>query len=265
MKKLESTDSKIIKAIVLYNKGIQVKEICKNLHLDSQVLNRITKENGIKRDHAKTVRKGKSNSIIKDNALDILTSEALYWIGFLYADGHIEKERPRIRLVLSPVDRTHLEKFSKFFGENIPVTTLGSGFLRVSFSSKQIINKLKELGFTNRKTYDITPHPLLKGSRDFWRGCVDGDGWIYNKSQRAVGLCGHSNTITEFINFLNLNGIETKATPSKKKKREFLWSCDIHSNKAQRTADILYKDSTLYLDRKYETYKNEFCNIILNE
>ena len=108
MKKLESTDLKVIQALVLYKTGKKVKDICKDLHLDSQILNRNSKELGIKREHGESVRAGKSDSVVRHDAIDILTSEALYWIGFLYADGHIEKDRPRIRLVLSNIDRTHL-------------------------------------------------------------------------------------------------------------------------------------------------------------
>ena len=131
---------------------------------------------------------------------------------------------------------------------------MGSGFLRVSFSSKRIVNKLKELGFTNRKTYDIIPHPLLKGSRDFWRGVVDGDGWVYRTKVKCIGLSGHINTITELLTFLNLNGVDTKTNPYKDKKKEYLWTCDLHSIKAERTANLLYKDSTIYLERKYQSY-----------
>lgn len=259
MKALTGTDPRIIKALELYKNGERVKDICKLLRLDSTTLDREVKAANIKRYHGDSVRKGKTASLVRHDALDVLTSEALYWIGFLYADGHIEKDRPRIRLVLSDVDRSHLEKFASFFGEGIKVTTIGTGFLRVSFSSKRIIERLKELGFTNRKTYDIVPHPLLKSSRDFWRGCVDGDGWICNKKDKLIGLCGHVNTITEFLIFLNLNSVDTKTKPHKRKNREFLWACDLHSTKVDKTLTILYKDATVYLDRKYQTYL-EICS-----
>jgi hypothetical protein len=256
MKKLQDTDPRVQEAIVLYTSGLAVRPICEKLKMDSTSLRRILIEKGLLRTKAEAIQKGKSKVDIKHDVLDLLTPEALYWIGFLYADGHIEKDRPRISLTLTKIDTAHLLKFKEFFGTGLKVRTLGSGYLRVAFSSQKIYDRLIELGFSNRKSYNIIPHRLIKTSKDFWRGCIDGDGWICSTGVNCIGLCGHENTINDFLEFIKLSGISHKATCRKVKKRENLWQCDLRAqNVVKQLITLLYKDSTVHLERKYDQFK----------
>lgn len=285
MKKLQSTDSKIIQALVLYKAGKQVKDICKELHLDSQILNKFAREAGIKRDHAEAVRKGTSYATIKDDALDILTSDALYWIGFLYADGHIEKTpRTRISITLSEKDKDHLKKFNQFIASGTLDIRDVTGksrkknpapgqknfdykYFRIAFSSRKIYDRLTELGFTSNKTLALVPIEILKWSRDFWRGVVDGDGWVYESNTKrsddkykypVIGVSGTEDTNKEFLNFVKLNNINHHSNYRKDKKAN-VWTIDIQGSIAKAILNLLYKDSTIYLDRKYQKYL-ELCN-----
>lgn len=260
MRKLDQQDSRVQQAIVLYKSGKAVKPICSELKMDGEALRTVLKDLGILRTRQKSAQIAKSGQSVKDDAFDILTPEICYWIGFIYADGHIEKSRPRITVTLMEKDFSHLEKLANLIG--CDVRQVKGGYYRIAFSSQKIYNRLLQLGFTNRKTWDITPHESLKYSRDFWRGVVDGDGWIFNKKQICVGLCGHENTIKEFITYLNFSGVNTLTIPYKVKTREFLWSCDLHSKKAINTANILYKDASVYLDRKYQVYLTEFADLL---
>lgn len=265
------TDPRVIQAVEMYKAGKGVKPICKELRMDGATLNRFLVELGLKKTHAEVVRGGKSVAKINDKALDVLTPEALYWIGFLYADGHIEKDRPRISLTVSEVDKGHLKKFADFFGKDIPIIQsekehIGShGYktnnaFRVCFSSPRIYNKLVELGFTNRKTWDITPHDLLKNSRDFWRGAVDGDGSLWYVKYKGTdryagfGFCGNESTVDEFLSFLKRSGLFTEAKVKKESRREFLWTLTLSTNVAKTASFILYHKASVYLDRKYEKY-----------
>lgn len=270
-RRINITDPRVIQAVEMYKAGKGVKPVCKELRMDGTTLNRFLVELGLKRTHAEVVRGGKSAAVINDHALDVLTPEALYWIGFMYADGHIPKDRPRISLTLSVEDKSHLTKFAKFFGENIPIThTVKKGMasngyvsndaFRVQFSSKALHQKLLDLGFTNRKTWDITPHYLLKYSRDFWRGVVDGDGCLWHKKYKdqirycALSLSGNEKTLEDFLSFVKLSGVEPKAKVRKEPKREFLWTLTFSSGIGLAVANLLYKDAPIYLDRKYEKY-----------
>ena len=277
MKKIESTDPRIQEAIALYKSGKTIKSICSDLHLDGSVVRRFLIDDGPLRTRAEAIRSGKSDAKIYDEILDELTPDSLYWIGFLYADGHIEKEpRKRISLTISNKDEMHLKKYCKFFGEGLQIrdvtdpnakaprqVNFDGKYLRVGFSSKGIYDRLLNLGFTNNKTLNLIPDNELKNSRDFWRGVIDGDGHVcmtgdtrangkYNYA--CVGLSGTEDTLIGFLKFVKDNGIETEVSPYKDKKRN-VWKLDIHNIKALKILDLLYKDSTTYLERKYQKYQ----------
>lgn len=277
MKKIESTDPRIQKAIVLYKSGKTIKSICSELHLDGSVVRRFLIDDGPLRTRAEAIRNGKSNAKIHDNILDKLTPDSLYWIGFLYADGHIEKEpRKRITLTISNKDETHLKKYCKFFGEGLQIRDVTDSnakapgqinfdgkYLRVGFSSKGIYDRLLNLGFTNNKTLNLIPDNELKNSRDFWRGVIDGDGHVCTTGATkangkydyaCVGLSGTEDTLIGFLKFVKDNEIETEVSPYKDKRRN-VWKLDIHNTRALKILDLLYKDSITYLERKYQKYQ----------
>ena len=277
MKKIEYTDSRIQQAIVLYKSGKAIKTICKSLALDDSVLRKFLIQENCLRKRSESIRLCKSKARIYDDALDWLLPDALYWIGFLYADGHIEKSpRQRISLTLSEMDKEHLVKYSKFFGTNIPIKDVTQEnqkpapgqinfegrYLRVSFSSEIIYNRLKQLGFTNNKTMFITPHELLKNSRDFWRGVVDGDGSLYypNDSRNngkynplILECSGTQQTLLSLLDFFKNNNIVTEAIPHKDKRKN-VWKLSIN-DVSMKAIKLLYKDASVYLDRKYNKYK----------
>lgn len=233
--------------------------------MDGEPLRRILTELGLLRNRNEALRLAKSDAVINDDALDILTPQALYWVGFIYADGHLARNRPRIVLGLSEIDRSHVDKFCNFFGTGIKsfesdkkgVVRMGyecNASWRGQFSSQRIYNRLKELGIAPGKTYEITPHGLLMNSRDFWRGVVDGDGSVSNGNTIDISLSGHENTIKGFLDFINRSGIITFNSGYKSKKSDHLWSCSLHSNIAKDILYLLYENATVYLDRKYEKY-----------
>jgi hypothetical protein len=270
MKKLQITDSRIQIALERYLQGSTLTQISSELKVDRNVLARIFKENDLLKSRSELIRKSKGKTEVNDDALDILTPESLYWIGFLYADGHIEKGRPRITLTLQKDDYNHLVKFSNFFGCTIREVK-GSGkykditYIRCAFSSQKIYDKLKFFGFTNTKTLNIIPHSLLVGSKEFWRGLVDGDGSVYHPNdKRANGkynglrldLYGTESTLNSFLIYLLANSIQTKTIP-KKRKNANVYQVTI-SDVTCKTIKLLYQDATVYLDRKYNTYL-EMC------
>lgn len=258
----------------LYGQGWKIKDISRECKIGNEKTIRILTELGIKKTKAEVMRKNKGVESVRSDAFDILTPDALYWIGFLYADGCIESTRPRLCVDASEVDIEHLRKFGKFLGGLEPreVSKKCSNFslpgqssqakqFRVSVSDKQLYSKLVVLGFTSAKSYDAVPHPLLENSRDFWRGVVDGDGWICKSgckyNMNTIGLSGTEPTLISFIRFINLSGIICGSSPRKDKRSE-VYKLDIHSQIATKVVELLYKNSTIYLDRKYEKYQSFF-------
>lgn len=280
MRKLDPTDPRVQQAIVLYNSGKAIRPICKELQMDGEALRKVLISQGLLRTRSQAVQNGKGVSYIKCAAFDRLTPEASYWIGFLYADGHIEKApRTKVSLTLSGKDKDHLDKLNDFIGGQVnirnvtpkdPTKNPAPGqvnfegeYYRLAFSNERIHQRLQSLGFTNNKTYDLKPHESLKYSRDFWRGVVDGDGWVcYTNESRydgrynriSLGLSGTQETVETFVEFLNINSIPTRATPYKGKGEVF--SVEIRGSYADQALSLLYDESCVHLDRKYGMYQS---------
>lgn len=272
--KIQYTEQQIEQILTLYNGGMSVKNVAITTGFGRKaIFNLIKKLVPDKRTLANGEgQRARHGTQMNSEAFDILTPEALYWIGYLYADGGIEAKRPIV--ALGSIDKEHLDKYSQFFGGNLKVHTYKNSnrslrgcteedgiIYRVAFGNKKIHNRLIELGFTSNKSSYILPHPLLINSRDFWRGVVDGDGWIgnykrsdCNKRIETIGLSGTELTLIEFINFINNSGIVCGTTPLKKKGGN-VWGVDIHSTIAKKVMTLLYKDSSVYLDRKYRIYQ----------
>jgi hypothetical protein len=263
--------------LFLYKNGMSVKNIGKSVGLgrkaifnfiEKNVPNKRTTKNG----EAQRARHG---TFIKEDAFDILSPEALYWIGFLYADGGIEAARPIVALGIAQCDKPHLEKYNHFLGGKLNIGTYTNSnkhlkgcnkeesiICRISYSNKRIHDRLLELGFTSNKSSYILPNSILITSRDFWRGIIDGDGWVgeYKKDDcvkliETIGLSGTELTLIEFINFVNNSGIKCGTTPYKDKRAK-VWRLDLHCQVAKQVMNLLYKDATVYLERKYQTYIN---------
>ena len=269
LKRKEDYQNKLDQVVILYKQGKSQLFIEKELGLTRKTIRELLKNKDLKyRDKSEQsfIRYGTE---LDETVFDELTPDALYWIGLLYADGHIEEKREAsIDLVLHKQDMQHLENFKLFLKSNRKVyqPKKDDDCMRLRFNSKKIRDRLIELGFKHDKSYTAIPHELLKHFRDFWRGVVDGDGGVYSKTDKqlshSVYLCGTLETIFEFIIFCsNKLGIKDKY-PSHTKKEgkisETLYQVQYYGEDAKKVAKLLYKDSTTYLERKYQKYL-EIC------
>jgi len=188
------------------------------------------------------------------------TEEKAYWLGFLYADGSVGSNDNRIELGLAEKDLHQIEKFRDFIGINNKISYREkTKSYRYAFKSVPCKQDLVDHGCVSNKslvlkfpTEQQVPSHLL---RHFIRGYFDGDGWFTNTQNCfQVGIIGTVNFITGFLNSIELQ--------NKKNKKIFT----VHrENGAKRYVfgaydDVLnflnwiYKDATIYLDRKYEHY-----------
>lgn len=239
----------------LYLSGVPQIKIEELLKMTRSTIRKILLKENLLRDKSEAFRLSKSGKI-NNNAFEKLTEESLYWIGFLYADGYISNKDYSIQLALKNEDENHLQKFLDFLQSNSRITNYNKGKAkRVRIYSKQIQNRLKYFGFDNNKSFTAIPHEELKNSRDFWRGVIDGDGSLSNQRDYIkIHLCGTFNTIVEFLKFLSKDFKPWKANGKELYQTSFI------SNDAKQIADLLYKDSKIYLERKYQKYLQDFAN-----
>src|SRR5208282_5274398 len=124
--------------------------------------------------------------LVNHQAFDVVSDDAAYWIGFLFADGSViqrQKGAPLVQLRLSEIDRSHVENFRQFIGSTHTISTSPPGnfggyrsraSVRFAVNSRGLAARLLEMG-----RYEGPIAPELAASRHFWRGVVDGDGSIF--------------------------------------------------------------------------------------
>jgi hypothetical protein len=123
------------------------------------------------------------------------------------ADGCIKKhgsQTPEIALGLQARDADHVKSFRDFVNGNGPITTVTrnrSNYYR--FRSSRIAAALARFGVIPRKSLNAIAGDQVAMDRNFWRGVVDGDGWLLNRGRHArLGLCGGSKRLVEqFLEF----------------------------------------------------------------
>ena len=256
--KKKAREKQLQEVIELYNQGKSQNYIETTLKLTRKTIRELLKEAGVEYRDKSQQQHINNNTEINHHAFDELTPEVLYWIGMLFTDGHIEqKTEASIDLTLHNNDIDHLYKFKEFLGSSRDIKQSNGDCSRLRVNSKQLRDRLVELGFTHNKSISIVPHELLKDSRDFWRGCIDGDGGVYWRKDNTghITLCGTLETIFEFAIFCNKYASVKDKYPTRANGKN-LYQISYYGKDARKIATYLYKDSTIYLQRKYDTYQS---------
>ena len=218
----------------------------------------------------------KIRTIFNKNVFDIIDSEEkAYWLGFIFADGTISSQKEGIKnkysfeLSLSLKDLKHLIKFQKFINSNKEPKVSKAGNLykyercRISFSNKYLWNKLNDLGCVPKKSLKlIFPNETIFSNysliKHFIRGYFDGDGCISyndkNHSIMSISLLGTKEFLEKLQTYLPLEKLY------KVQKTKNVFCLSFQKSRGKYILDYLYKDSNIFLERKYDRYK-EYCRL----
>ena len=203
-----------------------------------------------------------------EHVFDIIdTEEKAYWLGFFAADGYICKRHHTVGIALASIDKKHVEKFAKFLGcpDNVRFKKNShTGCYRCDIGNQHLKSTLKSYGFDEDKSHTLKfPSEIIFKDRSlirhFIRGHFDGDGTIlFNKYYRkrtndyrcvrAMSVVGTKSFLMSLREYLEL-------WESTVRKTGTIYTLATES-RAQEVLDYMYKDSTIYLDRKYNLYKN---------
>jgi intein/homing endonuclease len=202
-------------------------------------------------------RKYKFNENVFDN---IDTDQKAYWLGFIAADGCVfhrnKSESPQLQIGILKSDSVHLEKFKKFMESDKPIRTYNK-LSEVHFSSKNLCNSLYNYGITQRKSLTLEFPAKLDSSlySAFIRGYTDGDGcFTYSSSSwKILGTIPFISKVQNIlISELGLNKTKLYLTRNLK-------TVELNYSGGRQLFKIvcwLYKNATVYLDRKFEKVKN---------
>ena len=243
-----------------YDNKISIRKISKKYNIDRIDISLLLKQHDIEISKRKV--------LLDENYFEIIdTEEKAYWLGFLYADGNVSKIN--IELTLKYDDISHLEKFKKAIKTNAEITdgyrncdistnpNRQHHYARLVITSTKMTNDLINLGCISNKSLTLTfpteqqvPSHLII---HFIRGYFDGDGCIYiDKSKTPSFLFQVSGTYDMLINIKKYFDIKANV-----RKIGNYYDLRCKGNiKATNIFNTIYENANIYLQRKYDIYKN---------
>lgn|SRR5574344_1921163 len=255
------------KAEKMFLLGKNYTEISKELNVGRKTVSNYIRKNGHdtpKKYHRNVVPKRKYS--FKEDIFETIDSEEkAYWLGFLYADGCVSQFKNDIELALQEEDEKHLIKFKEFLNANYPIKTKSRKLNNKNYYQKSIrvtspktkqdlINKLCIPNKTLVLKYPESNIVPKIYDRHFIRGYFDGDGHIgYKNNGKQLGLeiVGTESFLSKLVSVSNIDINMYDFTPKRSVKR-----LSATGAKANSFFDYIYKDASVYLERKYNRYVN---------
>lgn len=212
----------------------------------------------------------------KDYFRDIATPNQAYWLGFIYADGYVTKEKGKpntysVGIELSNIDELHLKNFNKDIEGNLCISKRHRDN---KYKGKRIIGDICSIRlYCSEMGMDLIKHgcclnkSLIKSApvdvphvliRDFIRGYFDGNGSITSSFNYKVKCSYPKLTIAsgslEFIKWLSLYLAKEGINNSYYSDGNNCYKIQVSANSINYFLDYIYKDSERHLSRKYEKY-----------
>ena len=256
------------KIINMYLNKMSSCKIAKEMNISPSSVINVLKRNGI------DSRSNKENSrkfTLDDNYFEAIDSESkAYWLGFMYADGYIDKAN-NFGMSLAIIDKNHLEKFKKDINSTYEIKQyVSSGFsnslyVRLLMKSEKAINDLIDKGCYKNKTNILTepknvPEEYIK---DFIRGYFDGDGCftysidnVKTEHYRAAVKILGTEAFLDFIKvFIEENTSIKIGNYSTRKEGQIVKCLEFGGNlQVQEFMNLIYKDANIFLERKNTKY-----------
>ena len=243
----------------LYSQGKSLRAIAEELNINRKSLSKKLKKDGIiiRDPNKNNIPKSKRIHSVNESVFEIIdTEEKAYWLGFLYADGYVGDNR--LELALQAKDLEHLVKFKEFMeSEHVLEFKKNANAYRIGIGSKKICSDLTNLGCYKAKSLtlqfpskDIVPEHLI---HHFMRGYFDGDGCIIASKSLRFSVIGTNDFLDIYESYI-LQALN-KEKPNKRYNEGQASSIKYSGNiQCEKIFDFLYKDATIYLDRKYTKF-----------
>ena len=259
-----------IKIIEMYEQGKTSKEIAKSFSISYGTLLTFQRAHNIKARSYFEHRLDYDVHIF--NKID--TEEKAYWLGFLYADGNVRKEKLNnsVVLYLNAIDIGHLKKFKAFMKDTRDESVIkiqhrlspnGNPQTVCSYMvcNDNLRNDLISHGCVPAKSLILTfpeeshfesPDLII----DFIRGYIDGDGCLSSSKGRpnsvSISARGTFDFLSGIIKYFPEFGVVHSEYDKRFNTTQYKIYCT--GGKARKVANKLYGHATIYLDRKFEKF-----------
>lgn len=200
---------------------------------------------------------------------EINTPEKAYWLGVLYADGNLSYDRPEIKF--SAKDEEWVQAFlSALSSTNIPHKethkTHKTNIWKARITDETLYNDLIKCGCVPQKSL-ILKFPTLNGTliSHFIRGYFDGDGTVgiykyitksNSKTLKSGFCCGCKEFLIDLCKNLPVKTVSIRTNKRKNNGQSCVYTVNFSVNDSIKLYRYMYKDSTIWLNRKKEIFEN---------
>ena len=261
--------------VTLYNEGNSISEVSKITGINNSTVARVLRILNIQKrpqhqqGHSKGTRKNAKYQWDIDFFESIDTEHKAYWLGFLYADSYNGEKT--IIVDLSDKDISHIKLLQQDLkATEIPlVNRTQNHSVALHLRSVKMKRDLERVGCVNKKTLILTfpsyiqvPSHLIS---HFMRGYFDGDGSVqlYQRKNRPsqtlyFEVIGTYEFLNGYENELRKHCHRVQVTKRQQisKQHENIQSLRYGGNLLVKDIyDFLYKDATIYLERKKSIFE----------
>jgi len=239
-----------------------------------RIIQKFIKDHNIDTSHFDRNKNKRTYDLNEHYFKDLSNQNAVYWLGFIMADGSIVKHHKysyALAIKLKEEDREHLIKFTKdigtnkepifvntkdFYGKNDKIYKPKNQY-SITIHSGIMGNDLINLKCLPNKTYlgcFISEEISKQNFKHFIRGYFDGDGTIgVNDNKLYFSLVGDYNFLIKIQ--------EIMSEELSLSKNKIIWTGTIYRMKwagkqCEKIFKWLYDDSDIHLTRKYQKYAN---------
>lgn len=231
-----------------HDKHMSARQIAKQYSVKGDVIIRILIQNGINIRH-------KYKQEFNEHYFDTIdTPNKAYLLGFIYADGCVEKNNI-LSIVLHEKDIEILQMLQSELHATNPIKNVkGHPHVRIDFCSKYLCDVLKSIGCVHNKTFNLCfPNIDESLKYDFIRGFMDGDGCIsvVNRGKHKYISLSFTGTLEMLQELKSIFSVDNKITFYRN-------SYALHIGKTSDVLRILkniYNEANLYMTRKYNKYQ----------
>ena len=260
------TDAERATAVEKYVAGEPAPKIAEQLGVTSPAIYLALEKMAIPRRSASSYEIG--GPLNHDYFSTIDMPDRAYWLGWMVTDGCVTR-KCEIILSLQAGDAAHLELFRSAVGSQrkITISEKPKQFgdyhwqcrnARFVVQSRRMAAHLNRLGVTPAKTGRTIYPPGIPAElrADFWRGAVEGDGWLCfvksnERQQLVLGFTGDLPLMRAFQSFVSeytpTQALITRNGPN-------LSKFQITDSFAYAIAKELYGDASVCLKRKHDVF-----------
>lgn len=209
---------------------------------------------------------------IKNN-MEVIDSEIkAYILGLWLSDGWVTDDEICIKIHKDDIQL--VEKIRDFFCPEIPIKEI-KNTISFRLSSKELVSQFNSYGCVKNKTYSDMHIPNIPKNliRHFIRGYFDGDGTIFiDRKYYKSNICSVcKNFLKELQDILTENNIESRINIEKRSNKIMKTPQGKSTNckdmyrlyvskqtEIIKFKDFMYRNSTIYLQRKYNKFPETF-------